>query len=129
MSEHPDDVSRREFLGSAALTAGGAAAGQFVIVKLRSSGSLDSTFGTSGQVVPALPGSTMDGVRALATFRDGRILAAGTLNVADGTSRMVVLRLLPSGDSDRQVSVRVSLASALRSCGELERCRDTPGWS
>jgi DNA-binding NarL/FixJ family response regulator/tetratricopeptide (TPR) repeat protein len=35
------------------------------------------------------------------------------------------LRLLPSGDSDRQVSVRVSLASALRSCGELERCRAT----
>jgi DNA-binding CsgD family transcriptional regulator/tetratricopeptide (TPR) repeat protein len=33
------------------------------------------------------------------------------------------LRLLPSGDSDRQVSIRVSLASALRSSGELERCR------
>jgi DNA-binding CsgD family transcriptional regulator/tetratricopeptide (TPR) repeat protein len=33
------------------------------------------------------------------------------------------LRLLPGGDSDRQVSVRVSLASALRSSGELERCR------
>ncbi len=35
------------------------------------------------------------------------------------------LRLLPSGDSDRQVSVRMSLASALRSVGELERCRAT----
>ena len=35
------------------------------------------------------------------------------------------LRLLPSGDSDRQVSIRVSLASALRSSGELERCRAT----
>ena len=45
--------------------AGGAAAGQFVIVKLRSSGSLDSTFGTSGQVVPALPGVD-DGRRARA---------------------------------------------------------------
>ena len=33
------------------------------------------------------------------------------------------LRLLPSGDTDRQVSVRVGLASALRSVGELERCR------
>jgi DNA-binding NarL/FixJ family response regulator/tetratricopeptide (TPR) repeat protein len=33
------------------------------------------------------------------------------------------LRLLPGGDSDRQVSVRVSLASALRSSGDLERCR------
>ncbi len=35
------------------------------------------------------------------------------------------LRLLPSGDTDRQVSVRVGLASALRSVGELERCRST----
>src|SRR3954454_6348130 len=30
--------------------AGGSAAGQFVIVKLRASGALDRTFGTSGQV-------------------------------------------------------------------------------
>ena len=35
------------------------------------------------------------------------------------------LRLLPSRDTDRQISVRVSLASALRSSGELERCRAT----
>jgi ATP/maltotriose-dependent transcriptional regulator MalT len=35
------------------------------------------------------------------------------------------LRLLPSGDTERQVSVRVMLASALRSVGELDRCRDT----
>ena len=33
------------------------------------------------------------------------------------------LRLVPGGDSDRQVSVRVSLASALRSSGDLDRCR------
>ena len=48
--------------------AGGSAAGQLVVVKLRPSGSLDSTFGTRGQVVPALPGSSLDGVRALAAF-------------------------------------------------------------
>ena len=35
------------------------------------------------------------------------------------------LRLLPSADTDRQVSVRVALASALRSVGELDRCRAT----
>jgi uncharacterized delta-60 repeat protein len=80
--------------------AGGVAAGQFVIVKLRSSGSLDSTFGTSGQVVPALPGTSVDGVRAIATFRDGRIVAAGTLNQPNGVTRMAVLRLLPSGEVD-----------------------------
>src|SRR5262249_33919451 len=71
-----------------------------VVLKLRSSGSLDSTFGTRGQVVPALPGTSLDGVRAIQTFRDGRIVAAGTLTLADGTTRFVALRLLPSGEID-----------------------------
>ena len=35
------------------------------------------------------------------------------------------LRLLPSADAERQVEVRVALASAQRSLGELERCRTT----
>jgi ATP/maltotriose-dependent transcriptional regulator MalT len=35
------------------------------------------------------------------------------------------LRLLPAGDDTRQVDVRVALASAQRSLGELEACRDT----
>ena len=34
------------------------------------------------------------------------------------------LRLLLDGDRERQVSVRVALAAALRSVGELERCRE-----
>lgn len=33
------------------------------------------------------------------------------------------LRLLPAGETERQVEVRVSLAAALRAVGELERCR------
>ena len=35
------------------------------------------------------------------------------------------LRLLPASDRERQSQVRTSLASALRSAGELEACRDT----
>ncbi len=35
------------------------------------------------------------------------------------------IRLLPSGDTQRQVSVRKDLASALRSLGEFERCSAT----
>ncbi len=35
------------------------------------------------------------------------------------------LRLLPAGDTARQVDVRVALASAQRSLGELETCRET----
>src|SRR4051794_8145572 len=80
--------------------AGGAAAGQFVVVRLRSTGTLDSKFGTGGQVVPALPGTTLDGVRGIAVFRDGRIVAAGTLRLADGTTRFVAVRLLPDGEID-----------------------------
>jgi DNA-binding CsgD family transcriptional regulator/tetratricopeptide (TPR) repeat protein len=35
------------------------------------------------------------------------------------------LRLLPSAEAERQVDLRVALASAQRSLGALERCRDT----
>jgi uncharacterized delta-60 repeat protein len=80
--------------------AGGAAGGQFVVVKLRPTGSLDSSFGANGQVVPILPGSSLEGVRAIATFRDGRIVAAGTLLEPNGDPRMVAFRLLPSGEID-----------------------------
>src|SRR6478735_10438485 len=80
--------------------AGGSAAGQFVVVRLRKTGTLDSKFGTGGQVVPALPGTSLDGVRALAVFRDGRIVAAGTLQSPDGSTHFVVVRLLPTGEID-----------------------------
>jgi uncharacterized delta-60 repeat protein len=87
-------------LAGNSVLAGGAASGQFVVVKLRRTGSLDRRFGTDGQIVPALPGSSLEGVRSLAVFRDGRIVAAGTLRLADGTTRMAVLRLLPTGEID-----------------------------
>jgi uncharacterized delta-60 repeat protein len=80
--------------------AGGSAGGQLFVLKLRASGSLDSTFGTRGQVVPALPGTSLDGVKGIQTVRDGRIVASGTLRLADGSTRFVTLRLLPSGEID-----------------------------
>lgn len=87
-------------LSNGRLLAGGAAAGKLVIVRLHStSGKLDNDFGSHGQVVPALPGTTLDGVQALAVFRDGRIVAAGTLEGAGG-SHMVAVKLLPNGDVD-----------------------------
>ncbi len=80
--------------------AGGSAGGQFVVVRLRRTGALDRQFGTAGQVIPALPGTSLDGVRALATFRDGRIVAAGTLRLTDGTTRFAAVRLFPTGEID-----------------------------
>src|SRR3954462_2296776 len=87
-------------ISSNRVLAGGAAAGMCGVVRLRATGTLASRFGPSGQVVPALPGTTLDGVRAISVFRDGRIVAAGTLRQADGTTRMVVFRLLPTGEID-----------------------------
>src|SRR3954471_14569040 len=69
--------------------AGGAAGGQLVVLKLRASGTLDSSFGTRGQVVPALPGTSLEGVKAIQTFRDGRIVAAGTLRLPGGPGRLL----------------------------------------
>ena len=87
-------------LSDGSVLAGGAAGGKLAVIKLRRTGSLDSRFGTRGQVVPQLPGTSLDGVKALATFRDGRIIAAGTLDIPGTGSQIVVLRLLPGGDVD-----------------------------
>jgi uncharacterized delta-60 repeat protein len=82
------------------MLAGGAARGRFVVVRLHSgSGKLDNNFGDRGQFIPDLPGTSLNGVQALATFRDGRIVAAGTLDTAAG-SRMAAVRLLANGDVD-----------------------------
>src|SRR3954451_24763888 len=100
--------------------AGGSAAGQFVVVRLRSTGTLDSKFGTGGQVVPALPGTTLNGVRSLSTFRDGRIVAAGTLRQADGSTRMVAIRLLPTGEIDPSFGAGLGYVLAGPAGSELE---------
>ena len=52
----------------------------------------------------------------------GRLAAARAPGVAARWFE-AALRLLPSGDSERQVDVRVALASAQRSLGDLEGCR------
>jgi uncharacterized delta-60 repeat protein len=79
--------------------AGGSAAGKLVVLRLRKSGALDSGFGSHGQVAAELPGTTLDGVRSLATFRDGRIVAAATLQTASG-SQIALVRFLPKGEID-----------------------------
>src|SRR3954468_22237033 len=83
------------------LLAGGAAAGKVVVLRLHAAaGRLDNDFGDHGQFVPELPGTSLEGVRALARFRDGRIVAAGALKVSGGASRVAAVRLLPNGEVD-----------------------------
>jgi uncharacterized delta-60 repeat protein len=89
-----------DVLANNRLLAGGAAGGRWVVVRLHSSsGKLDNDFGDRGQFTPNLPGTSLDGVQALATFRDGRIVAAGTLDTAAG-SRMAAVRILANGQVD-----------------------------
>jgi uncharacterized delta-60 repeat protein len=80
--------------------AAGSAAGKLVVLRLRRTGSLDSGFGSGGQVALDLPGTSLDGVRSLATFRDGRILAAATLQPASGGTQIALVRFLPTGEID-----------------------------
>jgi DNA-binding CsgD family transcriptional regulator/tetratricopeptide (TPR) repeat protein len=54
----------------------------------------------------------------------GQVSASRAPSAAAGWFAAAI-RLLPSEDWQRQVSVRVSLASALRSLGEFERCHET----
>jgi uncharacterized delta-60 repeat protein len=89
-----------DVLTSNRMLAGGAAGGRWVVVRLHSSsGKLDNNFGDRGQFTPSLPGTSLNGVQALATFRDGRIIAAGTLDTAAG-SQMAAVRLLANGQID-----------------------------
>ena len=51
--------------------------------------------------------------------------AAARAPAAAGRWYEAALRLLPAADSERHVELRVALASALRSLGDLDRCRST----
>src|SRR5689334_2192182 len=87
-------------LGNGRVLAGGAAAGRLVVLRLHATtGRLDNAFGTHGQFAPQLPGTSLDGVQSLATFRDGRIVAAGTID-SGGVTRFAAVKLLPNGDVD-----------------------------
>ena len=62
---------------------------------------------------------------AIALLLDAGHAAAGRAPAAAARWFEAALRLLPSDDAERQIGVRVELASAQRSLGELERCRAT----
>jgi signal transduction histidine kinase/tetratricopeptide (TPR) repeat protein len=62
--------------------------------------------------------------KAIALLLDAGVATAPRAPAAAAHWFGAALRLLPGDDRERQVDVRVSLAGALRSLGELERCRD-----
>jgi DNA-binding NarL/FixJ family response regulator len=62
---------------------------------------------------------------AIAVLLEAGEAAASRAPAAAARWFEAALRLLPAGDTARQVEVRVLLASPLRAVGELERCRAT----
>ena len=62
---------------------------------------------------------------AIAVLIEAGAEAAGRGPAAAARWFEAALRLLPAADHERQVDLRVSLASAQRSLGNLERCRQT----
>jgi uncharacterized delta-60 repeat protein len=71
----------------------------FLATRLRRSGARDRGFGVRGGLAVRFAGSTSARAREVGLFRDGRILLAGTVEIA-GVRRFGVARLLPGGDLD-----------------------------
>jgi uncharacterized delta-60 repeat protein len=75
---------------------------QFVVARLNTDGSLDSTFGTGGVVAQQLgAGATpFSSATAIALQPDGKILVAGGASNASGKSQVLVARLNTNGGFD-----------------------------
>ncbi len=71
----------------------------FLVTRLRADGKPDRTFGRHGTTTVRFRGASAAGARAVALFRDGRILVAGTVTTG-GVKRFAAARLLPGGDLD-----------------------------
>jgi uncharacterized delta-60 repeat protein len=81
-----------------AILAGGDGNG-FLVARLRGNGAPDPSFGRRGSLTIRFRGATAGGARAVALFRDGRVLLAGTVTLG-GRTRFAVARLLPGGNLD-----------------------------
>ncbi len=71
----------------------------FLVGRFTARGALDRSFGHRGSLTIGFAGATAGGARAVALFRDGRILVAGTVTVG-GVRRFAVARLQPGGHLD-----------------------------
>ena len=71
----------------------------FLVARLRPDGKPDRAFGHRGTTTIRFRGATAAGARAVALFRDGRILVAGTVR-SGGVRRFAAARLLPNGQLD-----------------------------
>jgi uncharacterized delta-60 repeat protein len=90
----------------AGIASGGAAVGgdDMAVLRLTASGQPDPTFGSNGRVTIAFnlggPNLQMDHGTRIGLQSDGKLLVVGTVDTADGYSRMAVVRLHPNGQRD-----------------------------
>jgi uncharacterized delta-60 repeat protein len=86
--------------GDGRVVAAGSDGHGFVVARFRGTGARDPSFGhRRGLTVVRFGGATRAAARAVALFRDGRILVAGTVT-RDGVDRLGVARLQPGGNLD-----------------------------
>src|SRR3954470_16862575 len=71
----------------------------FLVVRLRPDGSRDPSFGRHGAMTVRFRGASGASAHAVALFRDGRVLVAGTVTIG-GARRFAAARLLPRGGLD-----------------------------
>jgi uncharacterized delta-60 repeat protein len=88
-----------------ATVAGSAGGRAMLVARVKRDGKPDRSFGRGGRTTIRVPGATRAGARAVALFRDGRILVAGTVTVGR-VRRIVVARLLPGGGRDPSFGAR-----------------------
>jgi len=85
--------------GDGRATVAGSDGRGFLLARLRATGARDRSFGRGGSLRVRFGGATRGGARAVALFRDGRILVAGTVTIR-GVQRFAAARLLPGGHLD-----------------------------
>jgi uncharacterized delta-60 repeat protein len=85
--------------GDGRVTVAGRDGRGFLVTRRRATGAPDRSFSGNGRLTIGFKGATRAGARAVALFRDGRILVAGTITLG-GVQRFAVARLQPGGNVD-----------------------------
>lgn len=83
----------------------------FALARYDSSGTLDPTFGSGGQVFTDFPGS-LDGARAVALQADGKIVAAGLAEEFNTGLNVALTRYLASGPPGPSANLSIAITGA-----------------
>ena len=99
---------------------GSGASGQIVLARYNGDGTLDSTFGTGGQLMVSNPTTGNASGNAITLQRDGKILVAGSM-VASNITNFALVRLLPNGTLDSTFNSTGIVKTAFTQIGAMAR--------